>query len=247
MSAVRAQLLTSRWLALTAVALTVLVAFALLSHWQWDRANRDQDAASAAADPAPVAAASLLTTEPLGAADYGRQVTATGEYDAGAQRLVVRGDRYWVVTPLVPDAGPVVAVVRGEVSDPSVAAPPPAGTVTVVGRAEPYDGDPGPQPGDAQLPAGQLPRLTASLLQQASGGEVAGGWVAAVSQTPASTLPVITPPSSPEAGSHIYWQNATYAVQWLLFAGFVVFLWWRWFRDELREDEPERAAEPTRT
>lgn len=247
MSAARAQLLTPRWLALTSVALAVLVAFALLSHWQWDRANRDQDAAAAAADPSPVPVASLLGTAPAAAAAYGRQVSAVGEYDAGGQRLVVRGDGYWVVTPLVPESGPVLPVVRGEVSDPAAATAPPAGTVTVLGRVEPYDGDPGPQPGDAQLPAGQLPRLTASLLRDVGGDELAGGWVAVVSQEPASTLAVITPPSSPEAGGHLYWQNATYAVQWLLFAGFVVFLWWRWFRDELREGEPEHAPEPTRT
>lgn len=245
-SAVRAQLLTPRWIAATAVALATLVAFGLLSHWQWERANRDQDAAAAGADPAAVEVATLLGTEPLPPGSYGRRVTATGRYDPAGQRVVVRGDAYWVVTPLLPPSGPSVPVVRGVLTDAAAPAPP-AGTVTVVGRVEPYDGDPGAQPTDASLPAGQLPRLTASLLTAAVDGEVTGGWVALASQQPASTLPPVTAPSSPEAGSHLYWQNATYAVQWLLFATFVAFLWWRWFRDELREPAPDREPEPTRT
>lgn len=245
-SAVRAQLLTGRWIAATAVALATLVAFGFLSHWQWDRANRDQDAAAAGADPAPVAVPTLLGAEPLAAASYGRQVTATGTYDPAGQRVVVRGDTYWVVTPLRPDAGPTIPVVRGVLTE-STAPEPPGGTVTVVGRVEPYDGDPGAQPSDASLPAGRLPRLTASLMTDAAGGEVTGGWVALASQRPVSTLAPVTAPSSPQAQSHLYWQNATYAVQWLLFAGFVAFLWWRWFRDELREREPDRAPEPSRT
>lgn len=245
-SAVRAQLLTPRWIAATAVALATLVAFGFLSHWQWDRANRDQDAAAAGADPAPVDVATVLGVDPLPADSYGRRVSATGSYDAAGQRVVVRGDTYWVVTPLLPQSGPAIPVVRGVLTAPTAPAPPP-GTVTVVGRVEPYDGDPGTQPSDAGLPAGQLPRLTGSLLTDAVGGEVTGGWVAMTSQQPGSTLPAVTAPSSPQAGSHLYWQNVTYAVQWLLFAAFVAFLWWRWFRDELREREPDRAAEPSRT
>lgn len=226
---------TPRWVGLTAVALVAIVGFGFLSHWQWERALRDEASSAQAADPAPVPLATIVGTAPLPAAAYGRQVTVAGTYDASAQRVLDRGAEQWVVTPLRPgDGGPVVAVARGQV-DSGPAPPPPGGTVTVTGRIEPYDGDPGAQPGDAQLPPGQLPRLTASAIAPLVAGPVAGGWVALTESTPAEGLPAVTGPSAPEGAGGLHWQNASYAAQWVLFAGFAVFLWWRWFRDDLAE------------
>jgi cytochrome oxidase assembly protein ShyY1 len=135
-----------------------------------------------------------------------------------------------------------VPVVRGTVVEPSAAPAVPTGEVTVVGRVEPYEGDPGVQPGDSALPAGQLPRLTAAALLDETGAPAAAGWLALVDQTPTSTLPVVLAPNSPDRDSGLQWQNATYAVQWVLFAAFVVFLWQRWFRDELRERTADDSA-----
>jgi hypothetical protein len=46
------------------------------------------------------------------------------------------------------------------------------------------------------------------------------------------------------AGGNV--QNLAYALQWPLFAGFVVFAWWRMLRYELRPPTPEPAP-PTET
>lgn len=234
-------LLTRRWLALTLIAVAVLVGFALLSHWQWDRAHRADLASAASIDPAPVAVAELVSADPVAAPAYGRLVTVRGEYAAAGQRLVPRGDVYWVVTPMRAGAGLVVPVVRGTVTT-ADAPPPPAGEVSVQGRVEPYEGDPGTQPSDAGLPPGQLPRLAPSALAGVVDGPLAGGWVALTVQEPTSALPLVMGPSSPEAPPELRWQNATYAVQWVLFAAFVAFLWQRWFRDELRERREEQAT-----
>lgn len=232
---------TPRWVALTALGLVVIVGFGLLSRWQWERAHRDDLAAAEAADPAPVALGSVLGAEPLATESYGRRVAVTGTYLPDAQRLVPRGEVYWVVTPLQ-TAGAVVPVVRGTVTAPA-APPAPEGIVEVTGRVEPYEGDPGPQPGDDTLPPDQLPRLTRATVADALAGTgPLGGWVALTSQAPVSDLPTAASPSAPDAGSSLRWQNASYAVQWVLFAGFVVFLWSRWFRDDLRS---QRAADST--
>ena len=54
--------------------------------------------------------------------------------------------------------------------------------------------------------------------------------------------PLVTGSKLTEAPPELRWQNATYAVQWVLFAAFVAFLWQRWFRDELRERREEQAT-----
>lgn len=232
---------TPRWVALTALGLVVIVAFGLLSRWQWERAHQDDLAAAEAADPAPVALGAVLGADPLATESYGRRVAMTGTYLPEAQRLVPRGEAYWVVTPLQ-TADAVVPVVRGTVTAPA-APPAPEGVVQVAGRVEPYEGDPGPQAGDEALPPDQLPRLTRATVGAALGpGEgdgLLGGWVALTAQQPTSDLPAATSPSAPGAESSLRWQNASYAVQWVLFAGFVAFLWSRWFRDDLRS---QRAA-----
>jgi HAMP domain-containing protein len=37
-------------------------------------------------------------------------------------------------------------------------------------------------------------------------------------------------------------QNFFYALQWLIFAGFVVFFWWRWIGMDLRELKQRKEA-----
>jgi cytochrome oxidase assembly protein ShyY1 len=149
--------------------------------------------------------------------------------------LVTHGPQsFWVVTPLRPPTGPAVAVVRGQVADPAdpqVSAVP-AGTVAVVGRAQPFEGDPG---SSSVLPEGQLERLTAAGL--ALPYDAVPGWVALEVQAPPSTLASVPAPIGLEATAGIRLQNASYAVQWVLFAGFVVFLWWRVLRDDVRVDD----------
>jgi hypothetical protein len=131
-----------------------------------------------------------------------------------------------------------VPVARGQVSspdDPFVDAVTP-GVVEVVGAAQPYEGDPGAGP---ELPPGQVARLTATAFS--TDYPLVEGWVALESQTPAPTVTAATvrPPLGVSAPRALRWQNASYAVQWVLFAGFVVFLWVRMFRDDLRESRGE--------
>jgi cytochrome oxidase assembly protein ShyY1 len=60
---------------------------------------------------------------------------------------------------------------------------------------------------------------------------------------------VVVPPISGDAPAGLRLQNASYAVQWVLFAAFVVFFWWRLLRDDLRGagvDRPREAVAPVR-
>ncbi len=236
---VRELLRTPRWIGLTALGLVLIVAFGALSWWQWQRAQREREVAP----PAPVAEILVVGAAPA-EEDYGVRVRLSGVYDLGGQVVVANGpSAYWVVTPLRPATGPAVPVARGLVrspQDPLVSTATP-GTVEVVGFAQPYEGDPGP---GAPLPAGQAERLTATAFDV--GYPLVEGWVALESQVPAAdpTAEPVRPPLGVSAPTALRWQNASYAVQWVLFAGFVVFLWVRMLRDDLREARGEslRAA-----
>jgi hypothetical protein len=72
-----------------------------------------------------------------------------------------------------------------------------------------------------------------------------GGYVLARRPTPG--LVAVTPASLPKPPTFTAVRNLLYAVEWWVFGGFAVFLWWRWCRDELERqravDAGERAGE----
>ena len=236
-------LASGKWVALTLGGLLLIVAFGVLSFWQWQRAQRDQ-----AVRPVQPYAEVFVQGEPLGTDQYGARVTLTGTYDADHQLLVRHGRGFWVVTPLRTAEGPVVAVARADVTStdaPAVADVTP-GTVTVVGFAQPFEGDPGTP---STLPAGQSDRLTEAAL--GASYDLVDGWVALESQTPPAAVAAPTVPVAlgPTAGSGLRLQNLSYAFQWLVFAGFVVFFWVRMLRDDLRtaaDERPPAPVEPVR-
>jgi surfeit locus 1 family protein len=43
----------------------------------------------------------------------------------------------------------------------------------------------------------------------------------------------VTPDSLPKPSSFTALRNLLYALEWWGFGGFAVFLWWRWYRDEV--------------
>ncbi len=234
-------LTSARWIGLTLTALAVIVAFGGLSWWQWERAQRDEPGVVA-----PVAASEIfLAGQVLADASYGTRVEITGVYDRAHQLLVRRGPAtFWIVTTLRPESGAAVAIARGIVSspqDPSVSDVP-AGVVTVAGVAQPFEGDPGTPP---ESPAGQADRLTEAAL--ALPYVVASGWIALESQTPRPShlLPSVPVAFGQSASSSLRLQNAMYAVQWVLFAAFVVFFWARMLRFEVRGVTTAPPAAPS--
>jgi len=233
-------LTTRKWIGLSILALAVIAAFGVLSAWQWQRAQRDEVVASAVP-----AGEVFVAGDPLAASSYGTVVSASGTYDSAHQVVVVHGNgTFWVVTPLQPSSGEAIPVARATVTsldDPAVADVT-SGIVTVTGVAQPYEGDPGTP---SALPAGQTERLTASGL--ALPYPAAGGWIALQSQTPAAAVAAapVLPPVTQQAGGNLRLQNASYAVQWLLFAGFVVFFWARMLRDDLRDLGPAETRQET--
>ena len=235
---------TRKWVGLTVLLVVMIVAFGALSFWQWERAQRDRIEAAPVPLTDVLPAGGSLSTD-----SYGVAVTASGTYDLAHQVQVKRSDSsYDIVTPQRSGAGESVAVARAQVTsptDPAVTAVT-SGAVTVVGYVQPFEGDPGTP---NTLPPGQADRLTKSAL--ALPYVAANGWVALTSQQPAPSVAArpVPAPFGPSAGAPLRLQNVSYAVQWLAFAGFAIFLWWRALRDDAEgvdRDAPQPQTEPVR-
>ena len=214
-----ALLRTRRWIAFTLLVIAVIVAFGLLSRWQWARAEerRVQHNAIASAEAA-VPYSPAITTE-------WQPVTATGTYDT--QQLLVRrrplngSNGFWVVTPMRLADGGQVLVVRGwiratDVQTDVVTPPaPPSGTVNISGRwrlAEAPSSSEG-------LPTGQVMSVDQGYIQLASSTPEQAGLI---------VLPL------PEIDES---RNVSYAVQWLLFAAVAMIGWFFFLRREARETD----------
>lgn len=251
-------LLTPRWLGVHLFVVLAVPFCVFMGSWQLsrfeDRMNSHhvaEQAPKAAASAAPVALATVLpdTKAQVTQDTTGRTVTATGRYDTGHQLLVPGrdlGDRtgYYVLTPLRTPGGAALPVVRGWLPGDASAATPagipaaPTGDVTVSGALQPPEntGTQGVQSAGG-LPQGQLGMISAASLVNVLPYEVYSGWITVTDAT-APLKPV--PPAAPSnTGLDLKaFQNLGYTGEWFVFAGFVVFMWFRLVRREaeLRED-----------
>lgn len=220
-------------MAFTALVIVAIVAFGLLSRWQWQRADEERSkreawAAQEAAPPSTLADAIAAPVE-------WRPVLATGSYDPATtllvrQRPLEGRNGFWVITALDTDQGriwvnrgwiPATGAATGTVDAP----PAPSGPVQVAARIRPAPRSEGPAPTD--LPDGQVSTLDPVAL----GADVTAFYLEAVRSDPSDTGVVALPaPAIDET------QNVSYAVQWLIFAAIAISGWFFFLRREARED-----------
>lgn len=231
---------TRRWIGFTAVVVGAIVAFGLLSAWQWSRADehrRERQALQAAAAAAPVDLSAVDLPDGVTSDVEWRAVRVTGRYATDLEVVVRKRpleatNGFWVMTPLVPDQGPAVWVNRGwlpvggdALATPSVP-PPPSGDVTVVGYLRAFEeADPGDNDG---LPSGQVAAPNPLLLPAL---DAVPEYVQLVSSDPEQEGLTVLPLPDIDEG-----RNVSYAVQWLLFAGVAVTGWFFFLRREAQED-----------
>jgi hypothetical protein len=136
-------------------------------------------------------------------------------------------------------------VARGWVADPAQAATPPSGTIELTGRLLPSEA---PVP---NVDAGAGRSSAVSVAELINTWEVSSypGFVAATSEVSAGkplALPEQLKPLNIAAQpptQQINWLNLFYSVEWVVFAGFALYIWWRMVADDYRrgleEDEPD--------
>ncbi|MFF9147788.1 SURF1 family protein [Streptomyces sp. NPDC055051] len=237
---------TPRWWGINLFVLLAIPVCVFMGTWQLgkfeDRVDSHQEAerkpAASAQRAAPLA--SLL---PVDKETSGRVAEATGRY--GKQFLVpereLDGRRgSYVLTLLRTDGGRSLPVVRGWLPAGAEAPAPPSGEVTAVGalQASENQGTKGVRTAGG-LPEGQLGMISAASLVNVVTEDVYDAWVT-LTDSPAGLTPV---PAAAAAGTGLdakAFQNLGYTAEWFVFAGFVVFMWFRLVR---REAEAARDAE----
>ncbi|MGP9489235.1 SURF1 family protein [Glutamicibacter sp. AOP33-2CA-4] len=247
--------LKPKWIAALLGALLVATGFVALSGWQFG-ASSTEPAVKIDETEVPVPLTEHYTpgVEMLGTKSD-QIVTLSGEFLPGTDVLVegrVDDDRLgsWVVAAFAVDGAPdgeAMAVVRGwqpETGTPSAA---PEGTVEITGRLLPPEG---PELNhDVRNPA--LATLSTAQLANIWDQDLYSGFVTAhalsVDGQPAAqpgidAIYVGPQPQEPQ----INWLNVFYGIEWVVFAGFAVFLWYRLVRDDYQrgmDDIAEAAAQ----
>ncbi|UED85464.1 SURF1 family protein [Streptomyces profundus] len=257
-------LLTPRWWTINIFVMLAVPICLIAGIWQLGRfesqvdSHREQQKlAEGTGEVRPVGELLPLTTETVG-----RQAEATGTFDPEHQLLVpermIEGRRgFLVLTPLLPaDGSPAVPVVRGWLpgaADPAAGPEPPAGEVTVVGALQAAE-SPSKVSGKTEgLAAGELGVIGAASLINILPYPVEDSWITV--REPEA--PLVAVPATAPAGTSLdldAFQNLGYTAEWFVFAGFTLFMWFRFFRREvetlrdaelgLTDDGPATAAGP---
>jgi cytochrome oxidase assembly protein ShyY1 len=243
-------LLTPRWWGINVFVLLAIPFCVFMGSWQLSRfearVDEHRDAESAATDARRETPRPLTELLPVDKATAGRQTTATGRY---AEQLLVPDreldgrDGFYVLTLLRTDDGKALPVVRGWLpgdADTAKAPAPPSGEVTVTGALQASE-----TPGDngvsarGGLPAGQTAAISAASLVNLVPYDLYDAWVTLDKADPGLTT--VPPGRTADTGLDLKaFQNLGYTGEWFVFAGFVVFMWFRLLR---REVEYQRDAE----
>lgn len=247
-----------KWIAALVFALAVSAVLVLLSQWQFSRSLEKDVAPPTVTEKVQPLLNIMVPGEPMTGDIEGQLVTTSGHFDTAKQVLVPErvqdGDvGYWVVTAFVVDGAPtlsgvaatkevVIPVARGWIASPDNLTSAPSGTVQLEGRLLNSEG-PVLAP---DLPAGQVSALSSAELTNVwnvttyaafvvSRHEMANGADVGASAQSSGLLPITV--TATDQNDKVNWLNIFYAIEWVVFAGFALFLWWRLVADDYRRDQ----------
>ncbi|QXQ95438.1 SURF1 family cytochrome oxidase biogenesis protein [Streptomyces sp. WY228] len=233
---------TPRWWGIHLFTVLAVPFCVLMGLWQLERfsARTEADRAyqEARTDRTAVPLTELL---PVSTDTVGRRATVSGRYDPEAEfqvpdRRVNGQDAFYVLTLFRTDGGRALPVVRGWL---------PAGTPSASIRPARGRGG-GRRRGRGGLPEGRIGVISAATFVSLMPDEPRpphDAWITV--QEPTGPLRAV-PPVVPEgAGLDLKaFQNLGYTGEWFVFAGFVVFMWFRLRRRELEQSPEARTPGP---
>ncbi|MCM2577733.1 SURF1 family protein [Streptomyces meridianus] len=238
-------LLTPRWWGINVFAVLAVPLCFFMGSWQLSRfeARMDSHRAEGNRTDRDRSAVPLDELLPVDRKTSGRLATATGRYEdqflVPDRRLDDRRG-FYVLTLLRTEGGKALPVVRGWLPGDArsdAAPPPPSGKVTVTGavQASESQGADGVRSGGG-LPRGQLGMISAASLVNLVPYPVHDAWITQIRTS--GDLRAVPPRAPNGTGLDLKaFQNLGYTGEWFVFAGFVVFMWFRLFR---REAEAQR-------
>jgi surfeit locus 1 family protein len=243
-----------RWIAALFLALGVAAAFAGLGQWQLERSFATGDIVTRETE-VPVELEELAQPGvAVTAPQDGQLVTVAGEWVASdtlvvSERVNDGESGFWVVGHLTTAGGAGLAVAVGWTDSEQTA------TDARDAFIEAASDDPAAELGgryvlgdaahQTDFETGELSAVSpAAFVNLWSVVEDAGlfnGYL--VSDAAAPGLEVISAPPPPE-DIEINWLNIFYALEWAVFAGFALFLWWRLVKDAWEKEtyEAQTAA-----
>jgi len=254
-----------RWIATLVLALAIAGGFAALGQWQLERAVstgtvvNDQTEQVLPLDEVAEPQTPVVETQAAQRVTVPGHFVASG-YDVLGDRLNDGSPGYWVIGQFAVDspADTYLAVALGWTADADTAvstaralAADAGGSVseTLVGRYLPTEApvlsdDQKPLAGVESLSGGPLQTTmsVATLINQWSefdqAADVYGGYM--VTDAPPAGLDAISSPE-PSRSVELNWLNIFYAAEWVVFAGFAIYLWYRLVRDTWEREQEEAA------
>jgi cytochrome oxidase assembly protein ShyY1 len=232
----------------------------LLSQWQFGRSTQPEMPVSPTTEEVKELTGVLQPGEFFRGSVADQMVTATGSYDASKQviipgRLNAGKMGYWVVDAFAVDGAPAlkgtavspktwIPVARGWIADPAEASAPPSGSIRLTGRLLPSEAPvAGKAPAPGQATAVSVAELInvwnvssypafVSATSEISGTSDVGAAAAAGGLEPLN-IGAQPPPAK------VNWLNLFYSVEWIVFAGFALFIWWRLVKDDYQRSLEE--------
>ena len=246
MSWVRA-ILSPRLVLLHLFAVVAVTASGLLGWWQLNAWQEQRvDRAVELADEAPRPLADVLgPDDPFPGEHVGRPVRVEGAWVTESTLFVserrrdadAADDGVWQVALVSAcaaepcDGASALPVVLGWAPSVEAVTAPPSGTAEVTGWLQPAEqGVPDEDPSDQVLPS----LRSADLLQRTDRDLYSGYLILDEPSSARGDLVPVTPETLPEPPPSTALRNLLYGLEWWVFAGFAVYLWWRWSRDEVR-------------
>lgn len=229
-----------KWIGALILALAIAGGFAALGQWQLSRSVEAGADTSLTETVVPLSSVAEPQQPVLDEA-YRLVSTGTafvaGDYVVLSDRLAAAEPGYWVVGHALVPGGASLAVALGWTGSADAA----ASAIAALERHAPTSVEgrylPSEAPTESDFEAGKRSALAVSelinLWREAPDG-VYGGYLIAGDQV-AGLQTIDAPAPSSEVSVNLL--NLFYAVEWVVFAGFAVFLWYRLVKDVVEEEE----------
>jgi cytochrome oxidase assembly protein ShyY1 len=253
--------LTARWIAALVLCLLLAVAFALLAQWQINRTFIENTSNEAWSD---VKIVDLETVAEPNAPFTFNEISVVEEKTIltkvmtkitfnpsrallVANRIQLNGDSgYWVVVPTRTEKAELfvaVGFVQGEEKAKQALAQikelfTVQAFMPVMGRLLPSEA-PEQSLGPDVYATLSVPQLINNQLDEGSEVPTYTGFLALTEQSMFNSIEGVQPLTigMPQSDSQVNWLSAFYAIEWTVFAGFAVFMWWRLLADAYKKQQ----------
>ncbi len=242
-----------KWLLALLAALLLATGFVALSGWQFGSSETEPPVKIDKTEKAvPLVGHHNVGVELMGnKAD--QIVTMSGSFVKGTDEMIAPrlhdGQKgVWVVSEFMVDGAPddaSISVVRGWQPEATKPSEVPSGKLEITGRLMPSEG---PE-NEHDLRSPTLATLSSAQLSNTWDNTVYSGFIVAhdmktargdqVKQAGIDT--VYVGPQPQEAQTN--WLNVFYGIEWVVFAGFALFLWYRMVRDDYQRDMEQIAEQ----